>query len=186
MLFTPEFRLTLLAHLVKTVPDQKLGRTQLMKLLYFLQELKEIPLGYDFTLFTYGPFDSEVLSDLSTACGQEIVNEESVIYSQSYGYRIKPTSKADELSDQFCQEFPDLAGKVDEVVREFGACGAAELELRSTILFVDRECLGEGHMLQEDNIADRVRQIKPHFERGIIQSRVTEMRNRGHLHCIPS
>jgi len=33
-----------------------------MKMKYFLQELKEVPLGYDFRLSTYGPFDAEVLS----------------------------------------------------------------------------------------------------------------------------
>ena len=39
------------------------GRTALMKCLYFLQTVHRVPLGYHFGLYTYGPFDSDVLSD---------------------------------------------------------------------------------------------------------------------------
>ena len=58
---TSETRTAILARMVKVAPGQTLGRTQVMKLFYFLQELKGVWLGYDFRLFTYGPFDSEVL-----------------------------------------------------------------------------------------------------------------------------
>ena len=51
------------------------GEKLFVKLFYFLQELNGVPLGYDFRLFNYGPFDSEVLSDLSTACGLDAVAE---------------------------------------------------------------------------------------------------------------
>ena len=44
-----------------------LGRTAIMKLCFFLQESKGVPLGYHFSLYSYGPFDSDVLSDLGTA-----------------------------------------------------------------------------------------------------------------------
>jgi len=44
-----------------------------MKLLYFLQEWKGVRLNYDFRLYTYGPFESEVLSDLSSGCGRRAV-----------------------------------------------------------------------------------------------------------------
>ena len=43
-----EMRNAIVARLVCKAPRQTLGRTKwLMKLMYFLQELKEVPLGYD-------------------------------------------------------------------------------------------------------------------------------------------
>ena len=43
------------------------GKTVFMKLAYLLQELYEVPLGYRFTLYTYGPYSPEVLADLEYA-----------------------------------------------------------------------------------------------------------------------
>lgn len=171
-------RLLVLADLVQRAPDQKLGRTQLMKLMYFLQELKGLPLDYNFTLFTYGPFDSEVLSDLSTACGLGIVSEEELLYSSSYGYKITPATKANSCSIELSQVAPDATAKVYEVLEQFGKYGAAELELRSTILFVDRDLTGPH--LHAGELATRVRQIKPHFSEEIILKRIDEM-NRANL-----
>lgn len=170
-----DLRLLVLADLVRRVSDQKLGRTQLMKLMYFLQELKGLPLGYNFTLFTYGPFDSEVLSDLSAACGLGIVSEEEVLYSNSYGYKITPTAKATTYSTELSQVEPDAAAKVGEVLEQFGRYGAAELELRSTVLFVDRDLTSSGDRLPADELARRVRQIKPHFSDEVIRKRIDEM-----------
>ena len=40
------------------------GRTVLQKLVYLLHVLYGVNPGYDFELYTYGPFSSQLLSDL--------------------------------------------------------------------------------------------------------------------------
>ena len=60
------FRLAVLSDLVQRAPG-RLGRTAIMKLAYFRQTVKEVPLGYNFRLYTYGPYDGDVLTDLSQA-----------------------------------------------------------------------------------------------------------------------
>jgi uncharacterized protein YwgA len=177
---TPETRIAVLARLVKNAPSKSLGRTQVMKLFYFLQELKGVPLGYDFRLFNYGPFDSEVLSDLSSACGLGIVVEDTVLYPSGYGYAIKPGPQADRFEADLASD-DSLGSQVDLVVREFGAFSASELELRSTVLFVDREFAGGVQEATADQIVERVRQIKPHFDLATIRKRVLEMAEKGHL-----
>lgn len=181
-----EIRTAVLARMVSQASGRSLGRTQVMKLFFFLQELKGIELGYDFTLFTYGPFDSEVLSDLSTACSLGCVTEELVLYARSYGYDIQPGPQADRISTQLEQQNPELVEVIDETVQEFGTFGAGELELRSTILFVDREFSSEGRTANPGLLVDRVQQIKPHFERHIIADRVSQMRHRGYLRSLSS
>lgn len=174
-------RASILARMVSTAPDKKLGRTQVMKLFYFLQELKGVQLGYDFRLFTYGPFDSEVLSDLATSCSLGTVVERTVIYPRGYGYEITPSAQAEHLSEELHTANEALAAQVDTVVSEFGGLSASELELRSTILFVDHEMAAENQNVTSNEIADRVRQIKPHFSQETISDRITIMKNRNYL-----
>jgi len=183
---SPETRIAILARMVKNAPSKSLGRTQVMKLFYFLQELKGIPLGYDFRLFNYGPFDSEVLSDLSSACGLGTVVEDTVLYPSGYGYAIKPGPQADRFEGDLATEGNVLRSQVDLVVREFGAFSASELELRSTVLFVDREFAGGGQEATINEIVERVRQIKPHFDTTTICERVMDMAEKGHLRNLNS
>ena len=49
------------------------GRTALMKLAYFAQELWAHLLRLQFHLYSYGPFDSSVLSDLDVAQNMDAV-----------------------------------------------------------------------------------------------------------------
>jgi hypothetical protein len=155
-----------------------------MKLFYFLQELKGVPLEYDFRLFNYGPFDSEVLSDLSSACGLGTVVEDTVLYPNGYGYAIKPGPQADQIDGELEFKDPGLASLVDHVVQEFGRFTASELELRSTILFVDRELAGGSQKASFEDVVERVRQIKPHFDSLVIRGRVVEMAGKGYLQAV--
>jgi hypothetical protein len=145
-----------------------------MKLLYFLQELKGVPLGYDFRLHTYGPFDSDVLSDLATATAQNVVKESTVLFAKGYGYDITPGPHAGRLSDELASSNPQLAQAVDDLVATFGSFSAAELELRSTVLYVDREFGRLGTQSTTTAITDRVRQIKPYFTEEVISDRVND------------
>jgi len=170
--------------MIKASPG--LGRTQLMKLLYFLQELKGVDLGYDFRLFNYGPFDSEVLSDLAATCSQEGVVEKMVFFPRGYGYSITPGPGTNRLCRELEASNAELTSQIDEIVGEFGSFGAAELELRSTIFFVDREFVSEGQKILAATLIERVRQIKPHFDNATILERVTEMTTKGWLQSLSS
>ena len=66
-------RLGVFAELAKSAKNA-FGRTALMKLCYFLQEVKGVPLRYEFSLYSYGPFDSDVLADLQTAVELQILD----------------------------------------------------------------------------------------------------------------
>ena len=179
---TSDSRLAVLARMVKSAPG--LGRTQVMKLCYFLQELKGVSLGYDFRLFNYGPFDSEVLSDLSSAAGCGANIEQTVFYPKGYGYAIKPGLQVDQFVSELDAAVPEVAALVDQVVREFGGFSASELELRSTILFVEREFVAGGPCATADEIVERVGRIKPHFDVSVIRRRVSDMTEKGQLQSL--
>src|SRR2546429_4005979 len=62
------------------------GKTALQKLVYFLQELYGIDVGYRFRPYNYGPFDSTLLAELDAVTGLDGV----IIESLPMGTRILP------------------------------------------------------------------------------------------------
>ena len=181
---SPGIREAILAHMVSLSPGQKLGRTAAMKLMYFLQELQGIELGYDFRLYTYGPFDSEVLNDLGHAVSHGLLQEKTVLYPRGYGYEITTGSDVvNPISPDILD--PTTLQAISSIVSTFASLSAAELELKSTVLFVDREFKQQG-VATLQAIADRVRDVKPHFTASVILDRVREFSSRGWLQSVPS
>jgi hypothetical protein len=88
-------RLAVITELVSRAPSGHVGRTALMKFCYLLQTVRGVPLGYRFTLYSYGPFDSSVLSDLGTAESLGAVRSNVVYHSGGYGYRISKGDSSD-------------------------------------------------------------------------------------------
>src|SRR6516164_9081486 len=80
-------RIAVVSDLVGKAPAG-FGRTALMKCLYFLQTVRHVPLGYHFRLYTYGPFDSDVLSDLSLAERFGLVESKLSQFSGGYRYEL--------------------------------------------------------------------------------------------------
>jgi hypothetical protein len=104
-----------------------------MKYCYFLQALRRVPLGYSFSLYSYGPFDSDVLADLDAAEAVGGVETNIVYHPGGYGYRINPGDRADSAKRWGTEFLQKYEGDIDWVVAQFGNLGAARLELVSTI-----------------------------------------------------
>ncbi len=179
-----EMHVAIMARMALKAPGQKIGRTQLMKLCYFLQEIEQVPIQYDFRLFNYGPFDAEVLGDLGTACNRNALKEQTVVHNRGYGYEITPGESAEKLSAELESSNLELANRIDKVVQAFAGDGAGELELKSTILFVDREFYRKTLKCSPDEIAERVHGIKPHFSHEMIRDRIQIMRAKGFLNSL--
>ena len=158
-----EKRLALIPTLAQNSPQRQIGRTALMKFMYFLQVLRRVPLGYRFSLYSYGPFDSNVLHDLSVAESLGAVESKTVLYPGGYGYEISAAGKAGWLQKR-AEKFVHRHQKdVHWVMEKFGAMSSAHLELVSTIIFVDREAAEKEQTLGLDKLARQVHEIKPHF-----------------------
>jgi hypothetical protein len=153
-----------------------------MKLMYFLQEMKDVSLGYDFRLFHYGPYDEDVLDDLARARSGKLLDEEIIIYPSGFGYSIKPGPSFPDSETGFDEEV-DFA--IGQVIDEFGNLSAGELELRSTIHFVAKEFAERRPGRTDEDIASSVRDIKQKFNTETIRDRVAKMRAMGQLPTAP-
>ncbi|HQU46834.1 MAG: hypothetical protein B7Z74_10750, partial [Deltaproteobacteria bacterium 21-66-5] len=112
------FRLAVLATLVKRAP-QPPGRTAMMKFAYLLQTLRGVPLGYDFRLYNYGPYDIRVLNDLSQAERFRAVKEKTVSYPKGDGYQYLPKERCEWVCAQAADELDEFGEAIDWLVERF-------------------------------------------------------------------
>lgn len=171
-------RIATLVALVEKVPNQTLGRTAIMKLLYLLVAIRGMPLAYHFTLYAYGPFDSLVLEDIDYAARLGALDVKTSFYPSGYGYEIKPGGTAESTKGLGTAFVAAHERDIDWAVREFGRATAAELELISTIVYVDREWRELGRTLTIEQMVSCVANIKPRFEANAIQRRVESLRQK--------
>ncbi|MDE2938600.1 MAG: hypothetical protein OXR67_06735 [Chloroflexota bacterium] len=163
-----------LAHKLKEISPQY-GKTVLMKMAYLLQEVYEVPLGYRFSLYTYGPYSSEVLADLDRSRYRGWVNVEYI--EDEVGFQITLGQNAATLSE-LKDSFKSYEAEVEEVVENFGRFRAKELELRTTISYVWSK-LGGPEEQKGNQVIESVSQLKPHFKKGEIQTALEELMEMG-------
>lgn len=148
-----------------------LGRTAMMKICFFLQETKGISLDYNFSLYSYGPFDSDVLSDLGTAVRLNLLKESIVYYPSGIGYEYRPgvdIGSARKLMQDFLSLYSD---HIQWAVDTFGNKTAGELELLSTTIYIAKYQNPEDF----DHLVDQVELTKPHFSKDQIRRGVQEL-----------
>lgn len=172
-------RLALLTALVQQAPQQKLGRTALMKLLFLLTAVRNVPLDYRFRMYTYGPFDPEVLADVDYAARLGALAVDIERYPNGYGYVIQPGSAVQIIMDR-ARGFLDAHRQdIDWVIDTFAPLSAIDLELLSTIVYVDRQ-----HRVSSlDEIVSTVHELKPRFENSLIRQETMRLHQTGVVAC---
>ena len=171
-------RLALLAEFARRA---RLGRTAIMKLCFFLQESRGVPLGYHFSIYSYGPFDSEVLADITTAERLNVLKSSVVYYASGSGYEYTEGSDAPSLHAFTSDFIEENSESIDWVFSHFAKKTAGELELLSTILFV-----AKFHNPRDaDQLIGQVEIIKPHFSSERIERGFDELVSIGVLRRAP-
>lgn len=174
-----DFRLATISALVKHA-SQALGRTAMMKLVYFLQTLHKVPLGYDFRIYTYGPYDSQVLEDLKIAELKGGVKSSVVGYAIGNGYAIAPGAEADAVVAR-SSLIADFMPKINAVLADFGNRTATDLEMASTIVFVVRAEASSGKVIALSEAAQKVREMKPRLDLNRILQEANALKSKGYI-----
>ena len=144
--------------------NPRMGRTALVKYAYLLQEVKGVPLGYDFGLFSYGPYDSEVLATNSYAKVLQAVMEQPVEFPAGLiKNELRQGANAEEILKEAKEFLADHDDSIKWVVDNFRRYNAGEMELIGTMVFADREANDRDEKLSQEELIKTVLEIKPHF-----------------------
>jgi hypothetical protein len=183
VMLTEFSKLAIMTELVKRAPGN-LGRTGLMKCLFFLQTLRNVPLPYTFRLYTYGPFDSHVLEDLQYAESLGAIRSTVVAYPGGYGYQLHPGPKAARVEERASEFVAQHQDSITWVLQEFGNRTALDLEMASTLIYVDRTFVEKGSKIQITDLAKRVHDVKPHLTTDTIEKEARNLNQRGLLQAV--
>jgi uncharacterized protein YwgA len=179
---TPWKRYALIADLSQRFHGKPIqfGKTALQKIVYLLQELTKVPTNYEFVLYTHGPFTAQLLGDLDLVEAFGAV-EVKYIASGYRGYQILPGSECKTIRDKDSEFIGRHKAAIDQVVNEFGDFSAKELELRSTIVYLDRDVKRLKKDLTRIDFIGLVNKVKPRFTAGVIAKALEELENKDYV-----
>ncbi|MEK6239252.1 MAG: hypothetical protein N2C14_31425 [Planctomycetales bacterium] len=146
------------------------GGTHIQKAVYFLQELVGVPLGYEFTLYRYGPYSFDLNDELSAIRGDEFL--EFFVRDPDYA----PSYRTGKVSSQLKERFPKTIRRrkqhIDFVAEALGNRGIGGLERLATALFVTLE----DPSLGDEEAAAKLNKYKPHVDLASARAAVKEVK----------
>ena len=158
----------------KMKSNPQFGKTALQKIIYILQEVYNVRCRYRFSLYSYGPYCSELPADLDAVSSIEGVNVVPVVSGYG-GFRILPGAKCDLVKAKGKAFIAENKNRIDAVVDTFGNFSARDLELRATIIYCCKGMADSGKPASETDLNKTVQQIKPKFPENEIKEAICEL-----------
>ncbi len=156
-------RIGVICEIVNSKPY--LGKTALMKFVFLLQRIYNVPLGYNFEIYNYGPYSSEVMEDIDFAKHQDIISMDTIVYPTGYyGYSLLPTENTEKYisgEEEFISYYKEPISKIIEL---FGSKSVKDLELSTTIIFLYYTYRENKWDNSSEKLLENVHEIKPHFD----------------------
>jgi uncharacterized protein YwgA len=137
------------------------GETHVQKATFFLQELMQIPLEFDFVLYKHGPFSFDLRDELTGLRADELLVLEP---HWPYGPRMAPTNRSDYIQRLFSKTLDKYDRLISFIAEKLGPKGVIELERLATALYVTKRA---GAGMSAERRADVVTELKPHIPREI-------------------
>lgn len=170
---SPIEKFAIIAYIAKANMDKgALGKKALQKLMHLSHELRNVPVGYSFKLYTYGPFSRELAGDIDLLDSMGLI---SVHFDASRnGYEIKAVEKSQEILSKNEAFVSSVKDDLDFILERFGGRLAKELELSSMITFILKNKLTDVN--NDEAVVDKFLEIKPHYQRSEVLTGLSEIR----------
>ena len=158
----------LVAQLTSAMRDNEgwAGETHIQKSIFFLQELLDVPLPYNFIMYKHGPYSFDLHNELGRMRANMILDiEPHPPYGPSFGLGV-----LGENSIRSCQTVIDnYKDAIDFVVEALSEKDVRTLEGYATALFVKASNPG----LDPITVKDQVMELKPHISESNASDAVT-------------
>lgn len=171
----PVDRYALIAEIVRRFnsTQDRLGKTALQKVIFLLQRVFGVEVDYSYTLYTYGPFCSDVARDLDVV--NAIDGVKILPVGSGGGFEIVPGPMNAEVCGMSASFLRETSSALDKVIENFGGLTAKELELRSTLVYLSKPDLSRRELIHQVN------EIKPHFSPETIKNALLQLEERNFI-----
>ncbi len=154
------------------------GKTVLQKMVFLLQEVHRVDVGYDFGFHTFGPFAAELLGDLNFAENMGAVSVKSVEQTGGNGYVIESGSNIENILQKATPFLTQHQEAIHALVKEFGKKSAKELELLTTIIYLNKEIQWDADKLSQADAISKIRELKPKFSENEVLCGMRELKTK--------
>lgn len=143
-----------------------MGKTAVMKTIYMLQQVKHMDFGCEFSIYTYGPYNADVMEDIDELVTDGLLSSSAYSYKDYIGYTLSATDSGKKVVSNLKDK--DTAS-LKEILNFVEGKTAKELELYSTIIYIEDLYLKNEKTNNVSAIVKKVHEIKPHFSKETIQ-----------------
>lgn len=148
-----------IATLVKAYREKNLfcGETHVQKSVFLMQELLNVPLGFDFLLYKYGPFSFDLQQHLATMRADDMLSVRPLEYAATF----EPGDQTRFLEKNLPNTIARYRSEVNFAVERLGGLTVKQLEPLSTALYFTR-------LHPKEDVSERaarIREVKPHIPR---------------------
>lgn len=134
------------------------GETHLQKCLFFLQDMRNVPIGYEFQLYRYGPFSFDLRDDLVQLQAEGVLNLSP--RSASYGASLEPSETSLLLlRKHFPGTLKKYRNEIGFIAAHFGSLNARDLECLTTAYYFHLEDSGSSN----EEIGSMINRVKPYI-----------------------
>lgn len=137
--------------------DSWCGETHVQKVTYFLQDLLEVPLEFDFILYKHGPYSFDLSDEISWMWANDFLKPRP--QQRPYGPKLVPGERAELLKKAYPKPIEEYAHKVQKIVDKFAPMKARALERYATAYYVSKE----KKEIAPDAMAAEIVERKPHI-----------------------
>ena len=151
-------RAALLTRLIGRLRDSNnwCRETDIQKVVYFAQSLKQFPTEYEFILYKHGPFSFDLRDELTALRADGLLRLEP---QRLCGVRIIPTKQSEYIQKLYPKTLRNYEDKIEFVIGELGGKRSVELERLGTALYVK---MNPGSRVSVVERSERVRELVPH------------------------
>lgn len=146
------------------------GEMHVQKCVYFLQEVLNVPLGYDFVLYKYGPYSFDLHKELNSMRADNQIALEAQPFP--YGPKMLVTEDGSDLMKRFPRTRRQFSNQLEFITNRLADKTAGELEELATGLMV----LTEHPKEIDTKLSERLRDLKPHVRPETAENRIREVR----------
>jgi hypothetical protein len=149
--------------------DSWCGETSIQKATYFLERLLNVPMGFEFVLYKYGPYSFGLSEELTA------LRADSILAFRMRDARYGPAYVSGEMASVVVGRFPNTRERyrrqIQFVASKLGGKRVPELERLATALYVRTE---KG---RKDSKADakRIKALKPHISQADAEKALKEV-----------
>lgn len=161
-----------------------LGKTAFQKLCYIFQELYNVPIGYNFSLYNYGPYSSELMNDLEYTKFLKGITIETICYPTFKGYYIREDVKTDDIIKEAKELIIAYNKQIEEAIELFKDFDTKALEITTTIHYIFSHLKEERFETSEQfrqELIRKTQKVKPKFSVDTIEEKINFLINKGHI-----